>query len=198
MRGLRAGLPPASKLLSATAYNASGTQCSIYRGSKPWPSHALTADNDVMACNISLPGQTASHLRGDSHRAWEPGFPLPMRRLSTAESIAGCPSCDSQAHCTAERYNVIQQYAITLPDNSPFLSMPSRKKWILHGQSNDSFGFKYWLGFNVSRGTGEYSPATQHAEARPLPSCCPKRSVLSLRLSCAVKVLHSHDVQHDV
>ena len=110
-----------------------------------------------------------------------------MRRLSTAESIAGCPSCDSQAHCAAERYNVIQQYAITLPDNSPFLSMPSRKKWILHGQSNDSFGFKYWLGFNVSRGTGEYSPATQHAEARPLPSCCASCSVLSLGLSFAVK-----------
>ena len=66
--------------------------------------------------------------------------------------------------CPAELYNVIEQYAVELPESSPFLSMPSRKGWILHGQSNDSFGFKYWLGFNVSRGTGEYTPATQHAE----------------------------------
>ena len=70
--------------------------------------------------------------------------------------------------CAAEQYNVINQYAIKLPDTSPFLSMPSRKNWILHGQSNDSFGFKYWLGFNVSRGTGEYTPATQHAEVSGL------------------------------
>ena len=28
--------------------------------------------------------------------------------------------------------------------------------------------FKYWLGFNLSKGTGEYTPANQHCEVR----CC--------------------------
>lgn len=67
---------------------------------------------------------------------------------------------------TAELRNQILQYAVKLPDAARFLGMPKRKHWILYGQELDPFGLKNWLGFNLSRGTGEYASSTQFAEVR--------------------------------
>ena len=64
----------------------------------------------------------------------------------------------------AEQRNQILQYAVTLPEASSFVGMPARRHWILYGQQLDPFGAKNWLGFNLSRGTGEYASATQFAE----------------------------------
>eukprot|EP00884_Botryococcus_braunii_P020801 jgi/Botrbrau1/7404/Bobra.0112s0005.1 len=42
--------------------------------------------------------------------------------------------------------------------------MPGGSQWILHGQQNDTFDLKFWLGLELARETGEYTPRTQHAE----------------------------------
>ena len=49
--------------------------------------------------------------------------------------------------------------------------MPERKNYILYGQQLDPFGVKNWLGFNLSRGTGEYASSTQFAEVTMSPLC---------------------------
>lgn len=68
----------------------------------------------------------------------------------------------------AERRNNIKSFAIKLPESNRFLGMPSRKNWILYAQQLDPFGVKNWLGFNISRGTGEYASSTQFVEVARL------------------------------
>lgn len=66
----------------------------------------------------------------------------------------------------AELRNPILQYGIKLPESDSFLGMPSRKHWILYAQKLDPFSIKNWLGFNLSRGTGEYASKTEFCEVR--------------------------------
>jgi hypothetical protein len=63
-----------------------------------------------------------------------------------------------------ELYNKILQYAVYFNQSDPFLGMPGGNQWILHGQQNDTFDLKFWLGLELARLTGEYTPRTQHAE----------------------------------
>lgn len=72
---------------------------------------------------------------------------------------------------TAELRNPILQYGIKLPNSDSFLGMPKRKNWILYAQQLDPFGIKNWLGFNLSRGTGEYASSTQYADMPASTSC---------------------------
>ena len=66
--------------------------------------------------------------------------------LQVAAEAPACVACSCMASqpepvlVSAEAYNVIDEYAVKLPSSSPFLSLPSRQDWVLHGQSNDSFG----------------------------------------------------------
>ena len=84
-------------------------------------------------------------------------------------------SCAPPVPATEQR-NQVFQYAIELPNSSDFLGMPSRKHWIMYGQALDPYGIKNWLGFNLSRGTGEYASSTQFAEVHG-PHACPMHAV---------------------
>ncbi|KAK9802916.1 hypothetical protein WJX73_006542 [Symbiochloris irregularis] len=64
----------------------------------------------------------------------------------------------------SQRRNQLFQYAVKMGESDNFLGMPKRKNWILHAQQLDPFSVKNWLGFNLSRGTGEYASSTQFAE----------------------------------
>ena len=70
----------------------------------------------------------------------------------------------TQSRMCTEQRNQIFQYAIKLPESDSFIGLPSRKHYIMYAQELDPFGIKNWLGFNLSRGTGEYASSTQFAE----------------------------------
>lgn len=65
----------------------------------------------------------------------------------------------------AELRNKIYQFAVDLDDKKWFLGMPKSKKWMLYAQELDPFGLHNWLGFNLTRATGEYAARTQFCEA---------------------------------
>ena len=88
--------------------------------------------------------------------------------------IAACQAASTTWHnqacqvddSAAEKRNKIKSYGIKFPESGRFLGMPKRRNWILYAQQLDPFGVKNWLGFNLSRGTGEYASSTQFAEVK--------------------------------
>lgn len=68
--------------------------------------------------------------------------------------------------CAAEVRNKIYQYAIDIDDKKWFLGMPKSRKWMLYAQQLDPFGLHNWLGFNLTRATGQYAARTQFCEVR--------------------------------
>ena len=62
-----------------------------------------------------------------------------------------------------------------------FMGMPKSKDWIIYGQENDTFGLHQWLGYNLSRATGEYAARTAYLEVLPAPTV---RTVYSQADNC--------------
>eukprot|EP00884_Botryococcus_braunii_P020799 jgi/Botrbrau1/7402/Bobra.0112s0003.1 len=67
-----------------------------------------------------------------------------------------------------QRYNRLRQYAVYLNQSDPFLGMPGGTHFILHAQQNDTFDLKFWMGLELARATGQWTPLTQHTEVGAL------------------------------
>lgn len=60
--------------------------------------------------------------------------------------------------------NKLRSYNVYLPDQSPFLGLPSEKKFALYQPQNDTLGLRQWLAFTLARDTGEFNPRSTYIE----------------------------------